>query len=332
MLTLKPHKENEILCHMRTGNKTSPVYFHPRIDKSLRNTVDDLGCFFDDEEFTDRWELTDEQGQSIKQSLVSGSIPEKHSSKFFKVKKHIGECLVNQMDLSGTSSTFEIHFPPKNEYAASEIICGASNSGKTHYTKNRILRNLNRKPSERRHFYYFSAEWHDDLTLNELKAERYRDLVTGIDVGEDSVDNSEYSTPQEFFNNEIKVRINHAERGSVIVFDDPSDAHGGLNHLIRNLQNRLMRVGRHRGLGLMFLTHNLRGGAWTSQCSNSCKWFTLFPKSQSSKIRDFLNRDLGLTLPEARRAVKKFKQTGRVMSVRMFSPNSIIGEKFLMLL
>ena len=157
-------------------------------------------------------------------------------------------------------------------------------------------------------------------------------MVTGIDVGEDSVDNSEYSTPQEFFNNEIKVRINHAERGSVIVFDDPSDAHGGLNHLIRNLQNRLMRVGRHRGLGLMFLTHNLRGGAWTSQCSNSCKWFTLFPKSQSSKIRDFLNRDLGLTLPEARRAVKKFKQTGRVMSVRMFSPNSIIGEKFLMLL
>jgi len=46
MLTLKAHKDNVLLCYMRTGKKEVPVFWHPIVDKSLRNTVDDLGCFF----------------------------------------------------------------------------------------------------------------------------------------------------------------------------------------------------------------------------------------------------------------------------------------------
>ena len=332
MLTLKPHKDNKLLCYMRTGKKLQEVFWHPVMDKSLRNTVDDLQCFFGREEFRDQFELTQEQSEIIKSSLVTDDIPEKHQHKHFKVKKFIGECLLNEMDLSDTNSSFEIHFPPKNEYAASEIVCAGSGAGKTHYTVNRIINNLTGKPSERRRFYYFSAEWHEDLTLAKLKGDRFKEYISGIDIGEDAVEQSEYPTAAEFFAAEIKLRVDNAEKSSVIIFDDPMDAHGGLTDLIRNLQNKLMRVGRHRGLGLMFLTHNLRGGSYTAQCSNSCKWFSLFPRSQSAKIRDFLNRDLGLTLKEARRAVKIFKQTGRVMSVHMHSPNCIIGDHFLMLL
>lgn len=327
MLTLKPHKDNQLLCYMRTGKKTQQVWWHPTIDKSLRNSVDDLTCWFGNEEFRDRFEITEEQGGLLKESLV----PDKHQKNHFKIKRYIGDCLVNEMDLSDTDSTFEIRFPPKKEYAASEIVVGSSNSGKTTAVKKRIIRNLNLKPSERRHFYYFSSEWTSDATLDELKKEKYKPYVTGVDIGEDAVEHSEY-TPEQFFANEIKLRINAAEKSSVIVFDDPVDAHSGITDLIRNLQNRLMRVGRHRGLGLIFITHNLRGGAYTAQCSNSCLYFTLFPRAQSAKIRDFLNRDLGLTMSEARRAVKIFKQTGRVMTVRMFAPNAIIGDKFLMLL
>ena len=309
-----------------------PVFWHPQVDKSLRNTVSDLDCFFGQEEFRDQFELSADMSQIIKSSLVSNDIPEKHQHKHFKVKKFIGECLLNEMDISDGNSTFEVRFPPGQEWAASEIIVGGSGSGKTHYTVSRILQNLGQKPDARRHFYYFSAEWNEDLTLNKLKDDRYKEHVTGIDCGEDAVEMSEYQTAEEFFANEVKIRVENANKGSVIVFDDPMDMAAGMTPLVRELQNRLQRVGRHRGLGLMFLTHNLRGGQWTAQCSNSCRYFTLFPRSQSAKIRDFLNRDLGLTLKESRRAVKIFKQTGRVMSVRLHAPNVIIGDKFIMLL
>ena len=317
---------------MRTGKEEKPIYWHPKVDKSLRNTVEDLGCFFGKEEFRDQFELTQEQSELIKNSLATDHIPEKHQHKHFKVKKYLGECLINEMDISDTESTFEIRFPPNKEWAASEIVCAGSGAGKTHYTVSRCLANLKLKPSQRRHFYYFSAEWNLDTSLQELKQEKFKEYVTGIDCGEEAVNESMYETAEEFFINEIKLRVDTAEPSSVIIFDDPQDMNGEIAHLVRDLQNRLMRVGRHRVLGLMFLTHNLRGGNWTAQCSNSCKWFTLFPKSQSAKIRDFLNRDLGLTLKEARRAVKIFKQTGRVMRVHLHAPNCIVGDQFIMLI
>ena len=332
MLTLKPHKDNVLLCYMRTGKKEVPIFWHPIVDKSLRNTVDDLGCFFGKEDFRDQFEISEEQSDIIKNSLITNDIPEKHQSKHFKIKKYIGECLVSEMDISDQNSTFEIRFPPDKQWAASEIICGGSGSGKTHYTVQRIISNLTGKPNNRRKFYYFSAEWNSDLTLQKLKEDRFKEFVTGIDCGEEAVEMSEYENAEQFFINEVKLRVDNADKSSVICFDDPSDMSFGMTHLVRNLQNRLMRVGRHRGLGLMFLTHNLRGGSWTAQCSNSCRYFTLFPRSQSAKVRDFIHRDLGLMLGEARRAVKIFKQTGRVMRVRMHSPNAIIGDKFLMLL
>ena len=331
MLTLKEHADNKLLCYMRTGNKETPVYWYPKIDKSLRNTVEDIGCFFN-EEFRDQFELTQEQSALIQTSLRTDMIPEKHQHKHFKVKKHISECLVSEMDISDTSSTFEIRFPPKQEWAASEIVASGSGAGKTHYTVSRCLANLKLKPSERRHFYYFSAEWNLDTTLSKLKEEKYKEWVTGVDCGDEAVSDSMYETPEQFFESEIKLRVDNAEKGSVIIFDDPQDMAGSIATLVRDLQNRLMRVGRHRSIGLMFLTHNIRGGAWTAQCSNSCRYITLFARSQSSKVRDFLNRDLGLTLKEARRAVKKFKQTGRVMRVRLHSPNCIIGDRFIMLI
>ena len=332
MLTLKPHADNKLLCYMKTGKQEIPVYWHPKVEKSLRNTVEDLGCFFGKEEFRDQFELTQEQSALIKNSLATDNIPEKHQHKHFKVKKYIGECLINEMDISDTDSTFEIRFPPNKEWAASEIICGGSQSGKTHFTVNRCIANLKLNMSQRRHFYYFSAEWNLDRSLDRLKEDRYKEFVTGIDCGDDAVSESMYETPEQFFTNEIKLRVDNAEKGAVIIFDDPQDMAGDIAYLVRTLQNRLMRVGRHRGLGLMFLTHNLRGGSWTAQCSNSCRYFTLFPRSQSAKVRDFLNRDLGLTLKESRRAVKIYKQTGRVMRVRLHSPNCIIGDQFIMLL
>ena len=71
---------------MRTGKQEVPIYWHPKVDKSLRNTVDDIGSFFT-EGFRDTFEITQEQSELIKNALSTDNIPEKHSSKFFKVKK-----------------------------------------------------------------------------------------------------------------------------------------------------------------------------------------------------------------------------------------------------
>ena len=121
MLTLQNHPDNQLICYMRTGKQETPVYWHPKVDKSLRNSVENIGCFFT-EEFRDTFELTKEQSELIQQSLSSDNIPEKHQHKFFKIKKHLNECLLSEMDISDTDSTFEIRYPKNKAWAASEIV------------------------------------------------------------------------------------------------------------------------------------------------------------------------------------------------------------------
>ena len=86
MLTLQAHKDNQVLCYMRSGKRVQPVWWHPKVDKSLRNTVEDLGCFFGNEEFRDNFEITEEQSKLLKDSLASGVVPEKHQKNHSELK------------------------------------------------------------------------------------------------------------------------------------------------------------------------------------------------------------------------------------------------------
>ena len=58
----------------------------------------------------------------------------------------------------------------------------------------------------------------------------------------------------------------------------------------------------------------------------------LFPRSQRGKVRDFLNKEIGCTLAEARDHVHDFGQVARAMHVRLFSPQCLISKKLIRLL
>ena len=332
MLTLTEHKDNIVIAHMRTGKKTVPVYWHPVVNAELRNSVEDVGSFFT-QDFRDRFELSEDQSESIHTHMSQNQVCEKNQSKFFKCKNAIQESLNTEMNIADTESEFEIHFPPGSDtWGCLHLYVSASGGGKSFAVKQRLLQNLNGPKKDRRKFYWFSPEWNIDETVTELKDKKYRDNVIGIDISDDSVEKSEHATPEDFFKNEVEMRIKHASPGSVIVADDPMDASPGVAIPLRNLINRMQRVSRHKKIGLIFILHSIRSGIWSSQASNSCRFFSLFPRSQKGKIIEYLNRDLGMRLSEARRAVKDFSATSRCMTVRIHAPQALIGRKLIRLL
>ena len=332
MLTLKPHADNVKLCDLRTGKKSVPVFWYPKRDCEMQNCVDNVSDFFT-AEFRDRFELSKEQADNIQKHLKAGTVSQKYQTKFFKVKKAIVESLFTEMDITDTGSKFEINFPDGSDtWPSNAIIAGATASGKTWFTMDRVLRNLNGPKKNRRNFLWFSSEWESDRTLKELKKEKYKDNVRGVEISDHAVKDSEHATAEEFFKSEIELLCENAIPGTVQIFDDPVDAAEGLQVPIRNLINRSLRVSRHKQTGLMFILHRIRSGAWSVQGSNSCKYFVLFPRSQKGKCVQFLNQDMGLTLRESRRMVSDFAATGRAMSVQLFAPNCLIGDTLIRLI
>ena len=178
-------------------------------------------------------------------------------------------------------------------------------------------------------FIYFSAEWLKDKTLEPLRDKKYREHVDGIDCSDEGLKNSQWDTAEDFFKNEIQLRCDHAE-SCVIVWDDAMDM--CCSRYIKPLINKMMRVARHQNVSLVVLLHCLRSASWSSQSHQSCKYITLFPRSQKGKIRDFINQDLGLTLRESRDLVKDFAQLGRVMTISLHCPQVCVGKNLIRLI
>jgi hypothetical protein len=331
MLTLKKHKENVEICKMRMGRKRIPVYWNPIRDPALRLAVTDINSF-NSEEFRDEFRLSANQASEILGHLKKNTTPEGGlQTKHFKVKKFIENSLYTQMNLNGSNQELEVDFPAGcMSWGELSLVCGASSSGKTFHAVEKILRNLNGPMKDRRRFVVISNEWSKDKTLNLLKQEKHREHVTGVDISEHAFENSTHSTPEEFFDKEVRGLLDYAEAGTVFLIDDAQDS--CCAPILRRRINRMLRTSRHDNVGLIFVLHSIRSGLWSSQASSSCKWFVLFPRSQRGKVRDFLAKNLGCTLAEARNYVADFAQAGRAMSVRLFSPQCLISSKRLQLL
>lgn len=331
MLTLRPHKDNIQLCQMRDGRKRIPVYWHPVRKKELRMAVTDINGFVT-EEFRDRFRISKGQADEILNHIKAGTSPEGGLQRtFFKAKRYIEDSLYSEMDLTNSTQKLELGFPAgADTWGELSLVCGASSSGKTYHCVDKIIKNLEGPNKDRRFFVIISNEFDRDKTLGLLKKEKYRRRVHGIDISEASLINSEHESAQAFFNKEVKPHIDHASRGSVLVIDDAMDS--CCAPMLRKTINKLLRTARHDDVGLMFILHSIRSGLWSTQASSSCKYFVLFPRSQRGKCRDFLNKEIGCTLPEARDHVHDFAQAGRAMTVRLFSPQCLIGNKKIRLL
>ena len=331
MLTLTKTGQSRPLIEVVKKQKLiHDVYWHPRRDETFRNEVEDLNSF-NTPYLRDRFELSKAQADSIFDHLKRDETDVSNQKAFFKVKKYIQDALFTEMDLGDTGYTFRVTFDKDaTKYSGHELIIGGTGSGKTTYFVNRTLQNLKGPKTRRRKFMIFSAEWTADRTLAPLKAERFINYVEGVDCGEAAFRESNWDTEEDFFHNEINLRVRGAEPGTVILFDDAREIVAP--NLVRKLIDKTLRVGRHQGLTLMVVLHNLRSGAWSSQAYSSVRYLTTFPRSQKAKIVNFLNRDIGLPLSQARDCVYAFGQAGRLMMVRFHAPEALIGENLLRLL
>ena len=330
MITLHKTDSTIQIATLVEGRSSTPIFWHPVEKEELMNSVDDLGTF-NDVYFRDRFELSDQQADDIFTGLASETVVEKNQSKYFKVKRHLKQNLLHTMNIADTKGTFQIDFEPNpKEYTHHMLLAGGTGSGKTHFAVQMILKNLEGKKEFKRHFLIISSEWSEDSTLKPLKKEKYQQFVRGIDISENSLKESEWNTAQEFFANEVKLRVEHAPRGAVVLIDDAMDS--CCPDQLRRLINRGLRVFRHQGTSLMVIVHSIRSGAWSQQAYNSIRYLVLFPRSQKGKITNYLNQDVGLPLKEARETVRDFSQTGRSMVVRIHAPECLIGEKLIKIL
>ena len=331
MITLHPHPENVELCRLKDGKKSIPVFWHPVRNKDLRLAVTDLGSFAT-EEMRDKFRLSSNQMDMVLDHMKNGTeIEGGLQHKFFKVKRAIEDSLYSEMNLSDSSQELVLDYPKGNDtWGELCLTCGASSSGKTYSAVSKALRCLDGPEKHRRRFVVISNEWEKDKTLAKLKKEKYRKWVTGVDVSDCSLDNSEHGGPQSFYDKEVKPHIEFATEGTVILFDDPMDSCCAPQ--LRKSINKLLRTARHDAVGINFILHSIRSGVWSSTASSNCKYFVLFPRSQRGKCRDFLNKEIGCTLPEARDHVHDFGQVARAMHVRLFSPQCLISDKLIRLL
>ena len=337
MLTLKSHPENILVAEIRQGKnkKLTPVFWHPTVKPELRNAVENLDYFFGNEDFRTRFELSQDQAQNIKEHMSRDQICQELHSKHFKCKRFISDALNQEMDISDQPNMkFEVNFPKgNNTWGCLELAVGASSSGKTFHCVEKVRRNLDGPKADRRKFLWFSAEWKIDKTVAPLRdLDRYREDVIGIDCSDGEVEDSQYDSALAFYQNEIASRVEHASPGTICVFDDPKDFAEGVAPLVRRLIDKMQRVSRHKSIGLIFILHSLKSGAWSSQANNSCRYFTVFPRSQQAKIRRYLNEEIGMTLKESRRAVADFKQHSRALTIRLHSPQCLISDKMIRLL
>jgi hypothetical protein len=196
-----------------------------------------------------------------------------------------------------------------------------------------LKNNLDGPKSDKRHVLWLSAELAIDRTIAPLRDNvKYNEWFTGIDISEKAIEDSQYSSPEEFFEKDVKLRIDTAPEGSIVVADDAQDSHPVVAELMRRMMIKLQRVGRHKKIGLMYSLHKLASGQWSSQAYSSCQNIIVFPRSNKNKIRDFLEREIGMTRKEARRAVKDFGQSARALIVRLHAPQLLMSEKLIRLL
>lgn len=330
MLTLKKHKDNIQIATLVQNRRQTPVFWHPIIQEDLMNNVSDLNAF-NSSYFRDRFELSDQQASDIFTGLTAQEVVESNQSKFFKVKRHIRDSLLSEMDISDTSGEFQIDFGQNpTEYNSHALIIGGTGSGKTRFFTDMALRNLNGPKHLRRNFLIISAEWDGDSTLKPLKADKYKQFVHGIDVSENGLKDSEWNSPADFFKNEVQLKVEYARPGTVIFADDNMDS--CCPHELRRMINRGLRVFRHKKLNLWVVLHSIRSGSWSQQAYNSIRYLVLFPRSQKGKITNYLNLDLGLPLKEARETVRQFAQTGRTLICRLHAPECLIGPQLIKLI
>ena len=256
--------------------------------------------------------------------------PLKHA--YWQMREKFERYLKREMYLGDTDERFELNFPRKKADWPGTMTCiGSSGSGKTHFVVNMILRYWRSvEVHSRRPVVWISPELTLDKTLKPLRDNHAFDMwFHGIDVSEKAV--REHGGGN-YFHDVIMSKLESISDDALIIFDDYPDSARSLYKHLERTYNSMLRVARHRNMGVISLIHTYAHGKASSQALQSNKNVVFYPRSQQSRCIQFLRDYLQIKSTEAREMVQRFSKLGRWMNIRMHSPVCIFNEKYLVLL
>ena len=239
--------------------------------------------------------------------------------------------LKREMYLGDTKARFELNIPTK-EWPGTATLIGNSGAGKTHFLCEMLLRYLRRtSPGSRKTIIWISPEWAIDKTLKKLKDPKYQMHVLGVDISEMALKKSGMDA-MSYYNAKIGSIIENHGENSIVCWDDFPDGARALYPLLREKYNSMIRVARHRNIGVYSLQHTYSGGRDTSQSLQSNKYIIFFPRSQQNRCITFMRDHLMMSTAQAKGLIRRFAKLDRVMIIQMHSPVAIFNSKYLLLL
>ena len=259
--------------------------------------------------------------------------PLKHA--YWNVRERFERYLKREMFLGDTAEErFELNFPRKKDDWPGTMTCiGSSGAGKTKFVVDMILRYWRSvEVHSRRPVIWVSPELTLDKTLKPLRDNHAFDMwFHGIDISEKALREKGIDAAG-YFKSAIEDKIENVSEDAIVVFDDFPDGARALYAPLERLYNSMLRIARHRYMGVISLIHTYAHGKASSQALQSNKNVIFFPRSQQSRCIQFLRDYLQLQTTEAKEMVRRFSKLGRWMCVRMHSPVCIFNEKYLVLL
>ena len=229
---------------------------------------------------------------------------------------------------------FEMNIPLKKSDWPGTLTCiGSSGSGKTWHIVEMIHRYFKAVPvHSRRQVVWMSPELKIDKTLRKLRDnDRYRMWFQGIDISEKNLREKGMDAAS-FYKTEISDKIEGMGDDLILVLDDFPDAARALYPFLERFYNSMLRVARHRNMGVISLIHTYAHGKASSQALQSNKTIVFYPRSQQSRCIQFMRDYLQLNTKYAKELVRKFASLGRWMALQMHSPVCIYNESYLVLL
>ena len=253
---------------------------------------------------------------------------------FWSVIEKFERFLRREMYLGDTNHRFEMNFPRKKDDWPGTMTCIASSGGgKTFFVVAMILRYLRSVDLHaRRPIVWISPELKIDKTLKPLRDNHKWDMwFHGIDISEQALKEKGQDAVS-YFKTEIEDKLESIGENAIVVFDDFPDGARALYPHLERVYNSMLRVARHRNMGVISLIHTYAHGKASSQALQSNKNVVFWPRSQQSRCIQFLRDYLQLQTHEAKDLVRRFASLGRWMCIRMHSPVCIFNEKYLVLL
>ena len=171
-----------------------------------------------------------------------------------------------------TDERFELNFPrKKSDWPGTTTCIGSSGSGKTHFIVQMILRYWRSvEVHSRRPVVWISPELTLDKTLKPLRDNHAFDMwFHGIDISEKAV--REHGGTGGYFKTVVQDKLESISEDAIVVFDDFPDSARALYADLERLYNSMLRVARHRNMGVISLIHTYASGKASSQALQSNK-------------------------------------------------------------